>query len=268
MPKKEYDDRLRCSPLRKFEQHQANIPPGAKPAAASGLDFSTSKGSSNLGSAPLGRSSRRHYHTEQAAPVRVDAMDGFDERESSGEPETDADLAGRVLATQMHLNMEPPEFSLGSGRGGRWQARTAGRGPGRIPVPIPLAYKLPVRVPMPSVSMHTSDMISAMRGLDSLVVPYGPTDVAMSDADSVLGKRAAEQKDLGQVEDVGESNTHNQPSTTVRAKAKKGKVKGNQEEKVDVHEDMEMDGKVNKEATSLGAAGKLTGPTVAPHREP
>jgi hypothetical protein len=65
--KKEYDDRLRCSPLRKFEQRQANIPPGAKPAAATVLDFSTSKGSSNLGSAPLGRSSRRHYSVPHRA---------------------------------------------------------------------------------------------------------------------------------------------------------------------------------------------------------
>lgn len=225
MPKKEYDDRLRCSPLQKFTQRQAHIPVGAKPATARGLDFSTSNmGSSNLGSAPQGRSGRRQYHTDNFVPERVDARDGFEETENSGEPAIDDELAGRVQTMQMYLNNERPEHSASRGRiVGRRQPMTAGRGRDRIPMPILLAVRLPRSAlgPLP-ISMHSSDMIPAMRGHDSLVVAFGSADVAMADADSVFGKWAAEHGHACAQQD-GNSAGKSMNSTADGGQAKKGK---------------------------------------------
>ena len=270
VPKKEYDDRLRCSPLRKFTYRSASIPAGAKPKSATGPDFSTSNmGASNLGSAPPGRSIRRQYNTETIVPESVDARDGFEERKSSGDPEIDADLAMRVRTMQMQLANEVPEQTAGRGRGiGRRQPKTAGRGKGGIPMPIPLAVRPPIRSLMSSPrSMHLPDMGPPIRGIDSLVVSFRPSDVVMSDADSVLGKRAAEQE--GQRNEVmGEdNNAMDKCMAGDGGKSKKGRVKCSQVDHDGKQEVVVNEDGMEKEATSPGAAGKLTGPNVVPRQE-
>ena len=265
VPKREYDDRLRCSPLRKFEHRPTNIPAGAKPTSARGLDFSSGgMGSPNLGGAPMGRSSRRSMQMEQHIPERVDARDGFEYQERRGELVVDAALAGQIRAMHMRLNREIPESSNMHERGGRKQHKTAGRGPGRIPMPIPLACKPPVKMFGPLDLMHSPDMIPSMRGTDSLVVSYGPSDVVMSDAESVLGKRQALSDADHEEEHQGDTHVVDQDREEEGGKSKKGKVKRTEEA---IELDMGAKGEVDMEATSPGAAGKLTGPFVAPRQE-
>ena len=112
--------------------------------------------------------------------------------------------------------------------------------------------------------MHSPDMIPCMRGTDSLVVSYGPSDVVMSDAESVLRKRQALSDADHEEEHQGDTHVVDQDREEEGGKSKKGKVKRTEEA---IELDMGAKGEVDMEATSPGAAGKLTGPFVAPRQE-
>jgi hypothetical protein len=86
VPSLEYDDRLRCSPVRKFERRQAFVPPQNHPHMRKGLNFSSSDdNSSNLG-VPTDRRRNRNVvrHMGELIPERIDARDGFDSAERAG----------------------------------------------------------------------------------------------------------------------------------------------------------------------------------------
>jgi hypothetical protein len=94
--------------------------------------------------------------------------------------------------------------------------------------------------------LGSEEMIPPLRGLSSLVIPT--EDTLMSDADSIFGKRAAEQQ--------GDSIQEGNRVVVIRdgldtGKLKKGRRAVNRGGNMECLEDLE--------ATSQGAAGQLTG---------
>jgi hypothetical protein len=91
----------------------------------------------------------------------------------------------------------------------------------------------------------SEEMLSPLRGLDSLVFSIG--DTSMSDADSILGKRTAKYQG-GDVDRHRALVLH--ADIQVLGKLKKGRSGAMFEERLECMEDLE--------ATSHGAAGQLT----------
>ena len=192
VPTRAYDEGLRCSPYRKFENRSAFVAPGTRPAARRGLNFASNAPSEVLGKPrerPRGKGSQEQQQTPEI-PVRVDAHDGFGEHSSSDGHNVDTDLSDRVLAMRVHLagqraeasrvrmvraSSEPPEFVfLG----------------GRIPAPLPLSVRPPGSEPSHSSNLGSKDMIPAMRNLhDTSDFSSAESDQYMQETDSALGKR-------------------------------------------------------------------------------
>jgi hypothetical protein len=113
IPSLEYDARLRCSPVRKYERHQAYAPPKNHPHMRKELNFSSSgDNSANLGApSDRRRNSMVVQHRGDHIPERIDVRDGFEDSEREGSSEIDAELAAKIN----HLNL--PLVCTGQGGG-------------------------------------------------------------------------------------------------------------------------------------------------------
>ena len=114
VPTRAYDEGLRCSPYRKFENRSAFVAPGTRPAARRGLNFASNAPSEVLGKPRERRRGKGSQEQQQTTeiPVRVDAHDGFGEHSSSDGHNVDTDISDRVLAMRVHLagqRAEPAE---------------------------------------------------------------------------------------------------------------------------------------------------------------
>jgi hypothetical protein len=108
---------------------------------------------------------------------------------------------------------------------------------------------------------HASDMIPALQGLSSLQVSFGSVnDTSMPAADSVLGKRLADQEAQGELHDQ-QSDGHAEKN--LGGTPKKGKLQDVWHGKAGQRE-VEVVYKRNKKTTQAGAklAGKLARPNV------
>ncbi|KAM0927972.1 hypothetical protein ACQ4PT_002186 [Festuca glaucescens] len=264
IPSLEYDSRLRCSPVRKFERRQAYGPPQKHPQIKKGLKFSSSdENSATLGvPADRRRNSNVVRHTGNHIPSMIDTWDGFEEHEKEGSAEVDNELAHKIN----HLNL--PLVCVGDGlgkvRSHKKSAVRPGRGRGagaevsqgvradkKVPDIVENTLPIAMYPAFPSASylagLGSEEMIPPLRGLGSFVFSAG--DTLMSDADSILGKRGLEQQEcdsadrskISEVEGVG----------AAEGSQKKGRREVNMAELGGVRTVLE--------ATSLGAAGLLTG---------
>jgi hypothetical protein len=252
MPSLEYDTRLRCSPVKKFQRRQAYAPPKQHFQTRKGLNFSSStENSGNLGVPTDIRWNRNVVrHTGNHIPSSIDARDGFDESEAEGSSEVDVELAKRITS----LNFPQARTDVQEGNGGRHKApkKTASRGgrnrgqmktpqgPGIVENLIPLAMFPAYPSSSYLAGLGREEMIPPLRGLDSFVFSAG--DTLMSDADSILGKRSAQHEE-GESEDMSKAMVV-RDDTSPAGKLKKGKTEAEKVREV--------------EATSLGAAGQLT----------
>lgn len=96
-----------------------------------------------------------------------------------------------------------------------------------------------------------------MKNNDSLMVSYGPLDVQMSEADSGLGKRAAEQTTAAMQANVHNNHVVAKKDLGQGRKTKKGRVKKGHDDD-QTQGGMDLDGEVDSRATSHGAAGVLS----------
>ncbi|KAI5014013.1 hypothetical protein ZWY2020_055403 [Hordeum vulgare] len=269
VPTRAYDEGLRCSPYRKYENRSAFVASGAQTAAKRGLNFVSNAPSEVLGQPRESHRGRRNQQQQQTRdiPVRVDARDGFGERYSGAGTNVDADLADRVKSMCVHLDgqktmishgrcnratSEPPEFVfLG----------------GRVPNPLPFSVH-PGSSTSHSSRLGSSDMILAIRGLgNSMEFSQSDSDQHMQEADSVLGKRFM-RGISGEEVSSGEGGEEPDGKKPVGSKQKRGKLlylengQGSEQKA----ENTTMVG--NMESTSQGAAGKLTGSEEPPRQGP
>jgi hypothetical protein len=261
VPSLEYDSRLRCSPVRKFEKRQAYGPPQQHNSVRKNLNLNFSASDEN--SATLGmptdrrRNSRVVRHMGDHIPAAVDVWDGFEEGEKEGSEEVDKELAGKINhmtlplvcvgeASSRQKIQKKPASKPGRGRG-------SSVGLKHQPV-IQSVMPLAMYPSFPSASylagLGSEEMIPPLRGLNSFT--FSAEDTAMSDADSILGKRGPDQQNT--VDDEQTKNVVSEREITAEGKQKKGK-----------HESLESRN-VALEATSLGAAGQLTGTHGAAHQ--
>jgi hypothetical protein len=138
-------------------------------------------------------------------PDRVDAHDGFDTNERNTEPAVEENLADTVNKLQLKLNQqEEPKGKASMGRDNNRMPGmpqfVMGVGSGTVQLEVaPEARRFMQETQVDATGNrrttsgpHSSDMIPAVRGLSNLEVSYGSgSDVSMTTADSVLGKRLA-----------------------------------------------------------------------------
>jgi hypothetical protein len=262
VPSLDYDTRLRCSPVRKFEKRQSYAPPKQQPQARKELNFSVSDDSSHTLGVPVDRRRNKNVvrHRGEFIPERVDARDGFEDLEKEGSSEVDSQLAAQINKLKMPLVRTE---ARGSGRGIKKPVSRTVRGRGGGPISratniVESAVPLAMYPAYPSASflagLSSQEMIPPIRGLSSMVFSAG--DTYMSDADSILGKRAA-----GFEEETSKDMSRAMVLTdggSPEGKTKKGRC----EDGLFGREDAD-----NLEATSLGAAGQLTGPQGAARQE-
>ncbi|KAM0915939.1 hypothetical protein ACQ4PT_010507 [Festuca glaucescens] len=233
IPSLEYDSRLRCSPVQKFERRQAYGPPQKHPQIKKGLNFSSSdENSATLGvPADCQRNSNVVRHTGNHIPSRIDTWDG--------------DGLGKVRSHKKSA-VRP-----GRGRGAGAEVSQGVRADKKVPDIVENTLPIAMYPAFPSASylagLGSEEMIPPLRGLGSFVFSAG--DTLMSDADSILGERGSEQQEcdsadrskISEVEDVGAGE----------GSQKKGRREVNMAELGGVRTVLE--------ATSLGAVGLLTG---------
>jgi hypothetical protein len=202
IPSLDYDARLRCSPVRKFERRQAYGHPQGQPSVRMDLNFS----SSDENSATLGvptdqrRNSRVVRHTRDHIPARVDAWDGFEDGEKEGSAEVDHELSSKINFMNLPLacvEERPSNVRRQKKSATRWgRSRGAGRtNGGGVQHMMVVEALLPLATypAYPSASylarLGSEEMIPPLRGLSSFVFLAG--DTSMTDVDSILGKRGA-----------------------------------------------------------------------------
>uniref|UniRef100_A0ACD5ZTU9 Uncharacterized protein n=1 Tax=Avena sativa TaxID=4498 RepID=A0ACD5ZTU9_AVESA len=200
VPSVEYDSRLRCSPVCKFECRQVYAPPKQHPQVRKELNFSSSDDNSATLGVPADRRRNRRVgrHTGDHIPDRVDAWDGFEEREE-GSAEVDAELAAKIN----HMNL-PVVRKEATTLWNRVHTKPAGRGGQGHGVQQGVHYHNVIEsaVPLamypsnPSASylagLGSEEMIPPICGLNSMIFS---ADTVMSDADSILGKRGSEHQE-------------------------------------------------------------------------
>jgi hypothetical protein len=229
-----------------------------------GLNFSSSDENSATLGVPMDR--RRNInvvrHTGNHIPSRIDAWDGIEEQEKEGSVEVDNELAHKIN----HLNLplvcvgddsrrvrsyKKPAIRPGRGRGasvgGRQGFTAVESGPKIIENTLPIAMYPAFPTASYLAGLGSEEMIPPLRGLGSFVFSAG--DTLMSDADSILGKRGSQQQDC---ESVDRSKDYEEGGTDMVEGSQK---KGRRKIKIDACDGLRDD----SEATSLGAAGQLTG---------
>jgi hypothetical protein len=136
-------------------------------------------------------------------PAAVDARDGFEANEFRTGADVETALDNTVLNMQLKLNQEGaargdqampsvPNFVQGSGSGGMQisDSSQVQLAPGTME--ILNATKPDAGLKSAMAGPRSSDMIPAIRGLSAMEFSQGSgSDVSMSNADSILGKRAA-----------------------------------------------------------------------------
>ncbi|KAM0874926.1 hypothetical protein ACQ4PT_037120 [Festuca glaucescens] len=208
-----YDATLRCSPKRKFQNRTISTPD--EPAAKKSLRFNTPEGSvssSSLG-IPLnkGRASCSNSVAPVAeVPVAVDAYDGFEEGERRTEDAVEIALVNTVNNMNLKLNKEKEDRARV--KAGRRTDEMPGapmfvQGSGSRTVEVVLTPETMkfMKETSPNASgshsnqsgPHSSDKIPPLRGLSQLEASQGSgSDVSMTVADMVLGKRMAGDDDV------------------------------------------------------------------------
>ncbi|KAM0855121.1 hypothetical protein ACQ4PT_049973 [Festuca glaucescens] len=261
--------RLRESSLFMFQHRQAYAPPADHPIAKRGLDFSSSADNSATLGKPKSREKKRHVYqrVEHVVPVAVDARDGFERREATGDQRVDMDLTERITAFQVKY----PKETLTEIRERMWKQMEPYADNDDMPtlqdiVPNKLAtiFVPPLAVLQRPFPLWSSEMILALRGLSTLGELEECSDTSMPEVSSVLGKRLASHKE--EEDEVEGRNkaliVHEQ--NDVRTTQKRGKVKP-----IDngASQAGPMEGVEFLEAASHGAAGQLMGTRVAPRQE-
>lgn len=271
MAAKGYDSTLRCSPFKKFEQRPAYTPSPGQPRARRAMDFSLGSAGSASQYSARSETSRSQQQQHPVIPTRVDAHDGFENTEGVGAVEADELLAKHVEGLRVRLDKEKPECSrvqqvklqfeaksaIGTGAPPKQPRKKTTGGQKKVP-----AVKKCGTMVRRDTQPGCEDMIPALHDLDNLEVSFGSARESMDFNDSVLGKRHMESlrgrnliahdgNAVVPFEDMSEG-----------VDQKRGKV-GVQH--VD-NEVSNMEREEDREATSHGAAGKLTGPSVAPRQ--
>ena len=204
-------------------------------------------------------------------PVAVDARDGFETAERVGDSGVNADLAGKVRALQVQQNKE----AIARLRAYRGTDTKAGEDEDSDSMPSLEDIVQPMQTTqLPSFNLApnlkvkgpptSSEMIPALRGLNSWVQSEESNETVMHDVSSVRGKRLTSEPELG----VGKAmvlHGSNRGDVQKRGRVKKGakvskKVRGDGMAQT-------MEGIEALEATSPGAAGQLTGTQAAPRQE-
>jgi hypothetical protein len=236
-PSLNYDATLHCWPKRKFEGRTV----GNDVPAKKNLRFNTPDGSVNSsslgrpkqkGNAGAGNSSRPEI------PPTVDAYDGFDTHERGTEAMVEDNLINTVNKLQLQLGSKN---DAADPMPGEPNVVEGGASNGAVLEGTPLAMQFMQNAArtfsgdkQATSGPHSSDMIPAIRGLAYVQ----DSDVSMSAADSVLGKRTAEENEvqggkldlsLGLNYDAGGGG---QP--------KKGKIGGGQRQKPEAREMKDM----------------------------
>jgi hypothetical protein len=226
---------LRCSPYKKFEYRTHFVPPQGHAAARRGLSFSSFGSAESRKSAwqskesgEGGRWSKREFNMERSAsglglddmpPLEEDGLaydigqvpvgvhDGFEEDELEAEEEVAQNLLPKIDAMQVEAPITERRADMPA----------AGNTTPIIQFPEeeedaaalitnnqtklvvdPTIYKgVKAASHSGSAGPRSSDMIPPMRGISQLQVSFGSAvDVNMIPADSVLGKRPAEEEEV------------------------------------------------------------------------
>jgi hypothetical protein len=205
----QYDQTLRCSPKRKFRSRMISTPDD--PAVRKNLRFNTPEGSVNSSSLGIPSANGRASRNNSVAPVpevptAVDAFDGFDEGERRTEDAVEAALAKTVDSMSLKLNQVETARMNEAGGGGFGVAMPGapnsmqGSGSGKVEMMLTQeALKFMKETSAHDTGSqgkhsgpHSSDMIPPLRGLSQLEMSQGSgSDVSMTAADTVLGKRMA-----------------------------------------------------------------------------
>jgi hypothetical protein len=175
------------------------------------LRFNTPEGSVNSSSLGIpsanGRASRKNsVALAPEVPTAVDAFDGFDEGERRTEDAVEAALAKTVDSMSLKLNQVETARMNEAGRGGIGVTMPGapnsmqGSGSGKVEMMLTQeALKFMKETSAHDTGSqgkhsgpHSSDMIPPLRGLSQLEMSQGSgSDVSMTAADTVLGKRMA-----------------------------------------------------------------------------
>jgi hypothetical protein len=270
VPSLAYDSSLRVSPMRKYEHREAYAPP-VIPTAKRGLDFSSSADNSATLGKPVERKKARpvYRQEENVVPEAVNARDGFEARESQGDKKTDMDLAEMLMALQVRFSTE----TLTEIRERLWRQRDETQPPAIEEMPPLMEDTTKPEFPTVSVvqpfailpgtfTPGSSGMIPPLRGLSSWVPSSDSVDTSMPEVNSVLGKRLASHANEEVQSEANEGAIVVHDKTTISNVQKRGKVKSGLS---DGRESNMAVGAVT-EATSIGAAGNLTGTHGAPRQ--
>lgn len=270
VPSRAYDEGLRCSPYRKYENKSSFVAPGAQPAARRGLNFSSNAPSEVLGRPRDSRRNRRNQ-TQQSArdiPDHVDARDGFEDWERAGAPGVDAELSSRVLAMSMNLSQQPVEPSNRRDACATCEPPSFGFLRGRVEAPIPYAVRSPASTANYNNNLGSGEMIPALRNLGTNSgFSSSDSDQHMQECDSVLGKR------LSRIAGDMRSGGVQEGALILHSKElegniqKKGKIEDSEEDQMEEDGRATVDILEDMEATGLGATGKLTGQAAPPRQE-
>lgn len=298
IPSLEYDAiELRCSPYKKFEYRSHSIPPAGHPKAKRGLSFSSfgsaesrkqfNRGSNYGTQRTSGNSAQSQPRSNsidpEMPPLADDIVPGVIDADGQiiGQPvlsEEERRLADRIAELDMSPNQHERSGAESKGRNTSEpiiqfpdeDGQTMGVEGARVSVSVEMMAHVqrlqhtmrqgPGNLPRMS-GPHASDMIPALQGLSSLQVSFGSVnDTSMPAADSVLGKRLADQEAQGELHDQ-QSDGHAEKN--LGGTPKKGKLQDVWHGKAGQRE-VEVVYKRNKKTTQAGAklAGKLARPNV------
>jgi hypothetical protein len=278
----QYGATLRCSPKRKFQSRAISTPD--EPPIKKSLRFNTPEGSVNSSSLGIPKSAGNGARTTPAAipaeiPPAVDAQDGFEEREQRTEDAVENALVNTVSNMRLQINQEQGSLGQAVDATGKDGLSSLVQGSGSTlagAVLAPNAMHVLQQTHGLANGSHgtpsrpnSSDMIPPLRGLSHLEISQGTdSDVSMTMADSLLGKRTAvEDEAIGQKLDLSLALHYSAPAG---GKPKKGRKMATADEQ-GVKEDMKADSVAartrRKIATGHRAPGNLTRPTEGSRQE-
>jgi hypothetical protein len=280
----QYDATLRCSPKRKFLSRAVSTPD--EPAVKKFLNFNTPEGSVNSSSLGMPPNMGRQVQTDKGdvaadIPPAVDAQDGFEEEERRTGEEEEAALANTVNKLQLKLSKSTGD-GVGAVQGVDVLEGEAmhgqGGGSGKTEVVLaPNAIQIMQSMLGPDQGSrgsgpHSSDMIPPMRGLSQIGLSQNSgSDVSMTEADSILGKRMAAEdcaaEAPGQKLDLSLALNYSVPSGGKPKKGRKAGATAGAGEQKEPSEDSVAARTRRKIATGHVAPGTLTRSNGGPRQE-
>lgn len=167
--------KLHCSPFKKFEHRSEYVPSPGQPKAKRAMDFLFGNWDC-IGTAGSTTKARGVSIIEPAGkiPEEVGSRDGFEEHEKEGESQVDKELAQQVNVLKLNLAKQKPESSRVQGLKRKFEkTQTTPKKPGKKG-----AGRRAANMQQLGQSLHSEDMIPALRDLSPLAMSYGGSDTS------------------------------------------------------------------------------------------